>query len=50
MKLKALRQFEDGVTRIKGKVFEVDDERGKELLADDRKLVEVVKDKKKEDK
>lgn len=50
MKLKVLRPYFDGEDHYVGDVVEVSDERGKQLLADDRKLVEVVKPKKEEKK
>lgn len=50
MKLKVLRHFFDGFDHYPGEVMEVDDERGKQLLKDKRKLVEAIKAKKKEDK
>lgn len=42
MKLKVLRQFYDTFTHYPGEVIEVTDERGKELLGDDRGLVEEI--------
>ena len=50
MKIKVLRQFYDTEAHYPGEVIEVTDERGKELLGDDRGLVEAIKAKKKEDK
>lgn len=43
MKLKVLRQFYDTSAHYPGEVIEVTDERGKELLGDDRGLVEELK-------
>lgn len=42
MKLKVMRQFYDTSAHYPGEVFEVTDERGKELLGDDRGLVEEI--------
>ena len=50
MKLKVLRPFFDGFDHYKGDIIEVSDERGEQLLADERKLVEVVKPKKEDKK
>lgn len=49
MKVKALVDFRDKVTgtlRKEGSTFEVDDERGKELISDPRNVAEKVVEKK----
>lgn len=53
MKLKANRAFFDKYTKqryIAEQIIEVDDERGKELLADGRGLVDLVEEEKAEAK
>ena len=48
MKLKVLRHFYDGEDHNPGETIVVDDEYGKQLLNDKRKLVEAIKAKKEE--
>ena len=52
MKLKTLIKFRDKITNDLhevGSIFDADDQRAKELIADKRKLVEKVKEEKAEE-